>query len=96
MHILIHSSSLKKARNPPHGSFQQETERTRRNLSATDTAAGPEDAPSPCVVLTGMGHCIKVAEDHVVTFDGQMSGLETVTRTLPNAAGREWKPMLED
>ncbi|MEO6529379.1 MAG: hypothetical protein ABI563_11590 [Specibacter sp.] len=43
-----------------------------------------------------MGHCIKVAEDHVVTFDGQMSGLETVTRTLPNAAGREWKPMLED
>ncbi|WP_269939969.1 hypothetical protein [Arthrobacter sp. HY1533] len=47
-------------------------------------------------VLNGMGYGVEVADDHVVTSDGRMYGLETVARTLPNAPEREWKPMLED
>lgn len=47
-------------------------------------------------VLTGMGYGVEVADDHVVTSDGRVYGLETVARTLPNAPEREWKPMLED
>ncbi len=47
-------------------------------------------------VLTSMGYGVEVADDHVVTSDGRMYGLETVARTIPNAPEREWKPMLED
>ncbi|WP_125616780.1 hypothetical protein [Specibacter cremeus] len=47
-------------------------------------------------VLTGMGHSVEVAGDHVMLSDGRMFGLETVARTLPKAPEREWQPMIED
>jgi len=50
-----------------------------------------------CVeALTGMGHAVELAEDHVALSDGRMFGLETIARTLPKAPEREWKDMIED
>ncbi|ALE07440.1 hypothetical protein AL755_21395 [Arthrobacter sp. ERGS1:01] len=46
--------------------------------------------------LTGVGHAIELADDHVTLSDGRMFGLETIARTLPKAPEREWKDMIED
>jgi len=56
-----------------------------------------EKMRSICVeTLTGMGHAVELADDHVMLSDGRMFGLETIARTLPKAPEREWKDMIED